>query len=219
MDLSARTAFILENTEIHAAPLVPEIPLHLASEILPLWQMTEEELARAHLAPPYWAFAWAGGQALARYVLDNPSTVANKRVLDFATGSGISAIAAKRAGAKSVLAADIDPLALAAALLNARESGVEIAITDEDIVGRLDLGVDVILAGDVCYELPLARQVEDWLRKAAAKGVLVLMGDPGRSYMPREGLEPLARFQVRTNRDLEDADVKSTQVLRVSPSA
>jgi predicted nicotinamide N-methyase len=215
VDLAARTAFILENTEILTAPLVPEIPLHLASEILPLWQLTEEELSRINLAPPYWAFAWAGGQALARYILDHPSTVAHKRILDFATGSGISAIAAKRAGAAHVLAADIDPFSLAATLLNAQCSGVELATTAEDVIGRLDLGVDVILAGDVCYELPLAKNVENWLRRAAAQGQLVLMGDPGRTYMPREGLETLARYQVQTSRDLEDTDVRATQVLRV----
>ena len=215
MELAAETAFILHNTEILTAPLVPEIPLHLASAILPLWQMTEDELARQNVAPPYWAFAWAGGQALARYILDHPATVARKRVLDFATGSGIAAIAAKCAGAASVLAADIDPFSLAAARLNARHSSIDIAITAEDLVGRLDLDVDVILAGDVCYELPLARSVEHWLRKAAAAGLLVLMGDPGRTYMPRQGLESLARYQVQTSRDLEDTDVRSTQVLRV----
>jgi predicted nicotinamide N-methyase len=209
--------FIIENTLIGHAPLVPEIPLYLASEVIPLWRMTEEELAQANIAPPYWAFAWAGGQAVSRYVLDNPTIVAGLRVLDFATGSGIGGIAAMRAGAQSVLASDIDPLARAAAQLNAGLSGVAMTISDQDLIGREDLDIDVVLAGDICYEQPMAGRVEAWLKALAAKDIMILLGDPGRTYMPKSGLDILARYQVATSRELEDSDVRATSVLQVRP--
>jgi predicted nicotinamide N-methyase len=207
-------AFVLENTRIGHAPLVPEIALHLASEVVPLWQMTEEELSAANVAPPYWAFAWAGGQALSRYVLDHPDLVRAKRVLDFATGSGIGAIAAMRSGASSVLASDIDGFARAAALINAQLNGVVIKVTGEDLIGREDLGVDIVLAGDICYEQPMAGRVETWFKALAARGIVVMMGDPGRTYLPRNGLVELARYRVETTRELEDSDVRSTAVLQ-----
>lgn len=209
--------FVTANTAIHHAPLVPEIPLRLASEVLPLWRMTEEELSRANVAPPYWAFAWAGGQALARHVLDHPDLVRDLRVLDFATGSGLGAIAAARAGARLVLASDIDPFALAATRLNAALNDVSdrIETTDADLIGVLDLDVDVVLAGDICYEQPMAGRVEAWLRALVGRGVRVLMGDPGRTYLPRTGTRALARYQVRTSRELEDSDVRATQVFEL----
>jgi len=179
--------------------------------------MTEEELNKANVAPPYWAFAWAGGQALSRYVLDHPETVSGKRVFDFATGSGIGAVAAARAGAVCVTASDIDQFALAACEMNAVLNGVKVATTADDVIGRTDLDIDVMLAGDICYEQPMAGRVEIWLKALAAKGVTVLMGDPGRTYMPREGLAPLAQYRVETTRELEDSDVRSTGVMRVLP--
>jgi predicted nicotinamide N-methyase len=207
--------FVRTNTRIRTAPLIPEIPLHLASEVVPLWQMTEEELSRANVAPPYWAFAWAGGQAVSRFILDHPDYVAGRHVLDFATGSGIGAIAAALAGAKTVLASDIDTFALTSAAMNAALNGVQIDFTSDDLIGRLDLGVDVVLAGDICYEQPMAGRVEAWLKALAAQGVLVLMGDPGRSYKPKSGLTELQRYRVATSRELEDSDVRSTAVLVV----
>ena len=211
-------AFIRGNTALHQPPLVPEISLHLASEIVPIWQMTEEELEKSGLPPPFWAFAWAGGQALSRYILDNPQIVAGRRVLDFGSGSGLIGIAAMKAGALSVLAADIDPFAVASIELNAQSNGVEIAVTAEDIVGVENRGWDVVLVGDMCYERPLAERIEAWLRRLAGEGVEVLIGDPGRTYLPRTGLEKLVSYAVMTTRELEDTDVRNTSVWRVLPA-
>lgn len=209
--------FIQENTALLSCPLVPEVRLWLASEILPLWQMTEEELAQQNLPPPYWAFAWAGGQALARYLLDRPELVKNKRVLDFACGSAIQGIAAALSGAREVTASDIDPYARAAARLNAKANGVELRVSEEDFLSGGGGSWDVVLAGDICYEAPLAKKVEAWLRGEAKKGALVLLGDPGRSYLPREGLERLTAYSVKTTRELEDTDLRNAVVWRVEP--
>jgi predicted nicotinamide N-methyase len=210
--ITDRRAFILENTRLQAPPHAPELELYLADEITPIWRMTEEALEEMGLPPPFWAFAWAGGQALARYLLDNPETVAGKRVVDFASGSGIVAIAAMKAGAASALAADIDSFCEAAIALNAAANGVEIAFTDADLLDSPPPPVDVILAGDICYEKPLAERVLDWLAAARAQGATVLIGDPGRTYFPREGLIKLAEYQVPTTRELEDMEVKKTAV-------
>lgn len=218
-DLTRETRFVRENTALLTAPLVPEIRLHLASEISPIWQATEEELAEKNLPPPFWAFAWAGGQALTRYLLDHPEEVAGKRVLDFASGSGLQAIAAARAGATSVEAVEIDRFAIAALLLNAAENDVEIEVALEDYVGRANAGWDVVLAGDVCYEAPMAERVIDWLRSLAAGGAQVFMGDPGRSYLPKSGLERVISYAVKTTRELEDTDVRNAIVWRVSGKA
>jgi predicted nicotinamide N-methyase len=207
-------AFIRANTRASAHPLVPEVALHLACELTPLWQATEAWLARQGVSPPYWAFAWPGSAALARWVLDDPSPVAGRRVLDFASGCGLSAIAAAKAGAASVLAADIDPLAEAAAALNAASNGVALAATTRDVVGEAGAW-DVILAGDVCYEAPMAARVTAWLRAEAARGVAVFLADPGRAYLPKEGLTPVARFRVPTTRELEDREAREVAVLRV----
>jgi len=209
--------FVRENTRANTAPLIPEVTLHLADEMVPLWHLTEAELEATGLAPPFWAFAWAGGQAVTRYILDHPETVAGKRVLDFASGSGLGAIAAMQAGAAHVLASDVDPLACAATTMNAEANGVAVEVTTEDLVGQMDLAVDVILAGDICYEQPLAGQVEAWLKTLARTGKLVLLGDPGRTYLPRSGMEEVATYAVQTTRELEDSDVRRTTVWRVLP--
>ncbi|MDH3595424.1 MAG: 50S ribosomal protein L11 methyltransferase [Rhodospirillales bacterium] len=208
-------AFIRANTAVGAAPLVPEIALHLASEVVPLWQATEADLARTGLPPPFWAFAWAGGQALARYLLDHPSVVAGKRVLDFAAGSGLAGIAAARAGAARVEAAEVDRFAAAAIGLNAALNGVALEVVEDDLVGIANPGWDLVLAGDVCYERPMAESVETWLKTLAAKGTEVLLGDPGRSYLPKAGLERVIAYSVKTSRELEDTDVRNAVVWRI----
>ena len=210
--LEGRRAFILENTRLQTPPHTPELDLHLADEITPIWKMTEEALAEIGLPPPFWAFAWAGGQALARYILDNPEVVAGKRVVDFASGSGIVGIAAMRAGATSVLAADIDGFCGAALSLNAQANGVSVDFTDANLLDAPAPDADVILAGDICYEKPMADAVMAWLAAARARGTTVLIGDPGRSYFPRSGLTKLAEYQVATTRELEDQEVKKTSV-------
>ena len=209
-------AFIRANTQLLAPPHTPEIRLHLATELVPIWQKTEEELAAIGVPPPFWAFAWAGGQALARYLLDHPDTVQGKRVLDFASGSGLSAIAAAKAGARDVLATEIDPFAIAAIGLNATANGVAIASTLEDMIGRDD-GWDTVLAGDVCYEREMAARVFTWLRSLAGRGALVLMGDPGRNYLPSSNLVEIAAYDVQTTRELEDREVRRTKVWQILP--
>jgi predicted nicotinamide N-methyase len=210
------TAFILAQTAIAAPPLVPEIRLHLATEITPIWEATEATLAAMNLPPPYWAFAWAGGQALTRFLVDHPDWVAGKRVLDFAAGSGLSAIGAAKAGAALVQAAEIDDFALAAIALNARINDVAIDLVREDLIGA-EPRWDVVLAGDVCYERPMAERVIAWFRALASRGVAILMGDPGRAYLPQSGLLELARYQVPTSLELEDRTQRETIVWRLMP--
>jgi len=205
--------FILANTILQAPPHVPEIQLYLAHEAHELWHKTEEELEEAGLPPPFWAFAWAGGQGLARYVLDHPESVRGKRVLDFATGSGLVAIAAAHAGAAEVLATDIDYFSAAACRLNMEANGVSFAVTQNDLIGQLD-GFDVLLAGDVFYEKPMADRLLPWFSELRLKGVDVLVGDPGRSYRPTARLQELAVYSVPVTQALEDADVKRTTVWR-----
>ncbi|WP_293676248.1 methyltransferase [uncultured Phenylobacterium sp.] len=208
-----RRQFILDNTRRQRPPHTPELELHLADEVTPIWRLTEEALEAIGLPPPFWAFAWAGGQALARYVLDNPQVVAGKAVVDFASGSGIVGIAAVRAGASRVLAADIDGFCGAALALNAEANGVIVGFTDADLLDAPPPAwADLILAGDICYEKPLAERVMAWLGAARAAGATVLIGDPGRSYFPRQGLVKLAEYQVPTTRELEDMEVKKTAV-------
>ena len=209
--------FIRRNTAITATPLVPEIRLHLATEITPIWQATEETLERSGLPPPYWAFAWAGGQALARYLLDHPGSVAGRSVLDFGAGSGLVAIAAAKAGAASVLAAEIDHFAAAAIAANAALNGVNIAVTTADVLVTANFGGDLVTAGDVCYERPMAERVTAWLRVLAARGSLVLLGDPGRAYLPNEGLRERARYLVPTSRELEGRESRDGIVWEVRP--
>jgi predicted nicotinamide N-methyase len=212
-----RRAFILQHTRQQRLPLVPEVHLYLADEITALWRMTGAELAARDVPPPYWAFAWVGGQALARYLLDHPAVVAGRRVLDFAAGSGLGAIAAMQAGAARARAADIDPFAAAAVALNARANGVRVACTSRDLLAAAPPAGGVILAGDVCYEGPLAARVLPWLRAAHARGARVLIGDPGRAYFPAAGLVQLAEYQVPTTRELEDREVKWAGVFTFPP--
>lgn len=211
--LEGRRAFILENTRLQPPPHTPELTLYLADEVTPIWRLTEEALAEIGLPPPFWAFAWAGGQALARYILDNPAVVAGKRVLDFASGSGLVAIAAALAGAKRVEASEIDDFALSSIILNGRANNVALEIRAGDLIGRLEPW-DVVLAGDVSYERDMAKRVTDWLAGLHARGATVLIGDPGRSYLDRDRLEPIAEYRVPVTRALEDAEIKKTQVWR-----
>lgn len=210
-----RRAFILAHTGLLPVPHAPEISLYVAQEATDLWQKTEDELATIGLPPPFWAFAWAGGQALARYLLDEPAMVAGRRVLDFASGSGLVAIAAAKAGAADVTANDIDAFAAGAIALNAAANSVAIDVVLADLVGR-DCGWEVICAGDVCYERDMARRVVDWLSVLSARGATVLIGDPGRSYLPKDRLTALASYEVPVTRALEDADIKRSTVWRFS---
>jgi predicted nicotinamide N-methyase len=212
-----RAAFVRRNTAITAPPLVPEIELYLATEITPIWQATEETLARSALPPPFWAFAWAGGQALARFLLDHPERVAGRSVLDFGAGSGLVAIAAAKAGAASVLACEIDHFAAAAIAANTALNNVAIAVTTSDVLDMVDPRCEVVTAGDICYERPMADRVMGWLRGLAARGTLVLLGDPGRAYLPSEGIVELAHYVVPTSRELEDRECRDTVIWEVLP--
>jgi predicted nicotinamide N-methyase len=203
--------FVRANTELIAPPLVPEIRLHLATEVVPLWRKTEEELEAQCVPPPYWAFAWAGGQALARYILDHPAEVAVRSVLDFGSGSGLVAVAAAKAGAADVLAGDIDGFALAAIALNAEANDVIVRTISDDVIGSR-AAWDLILLGDMCYERPLAERLLAWLTERARGGTRVLLGDPGRSYFPKSGVDKLATYRVQTTRELEDRDLRETSV-------
>lgn len=208
------SAFLSAHTKLDAPPLCPELLLHLASGAIALWEQTELFTGRTGLPPPYWAFAWPGGQALARHVLDHPELVRGLTVLDFASGGGIQAVAAAKAGAARVVATEIDPFALAAIRANAGHNRVAVEVTSDDVIDRDD-GWDVVLAGDVCYEKPMAERVERWLRRLAARGAFVLMGDPGRNYLPKSGLVEVARHLVPTTLDLEDRTSRDTVVWRV----
>lgn len=208
--------FIRANTSLMTPPHVPEVRLLLASEVHDLWLKTEDELEEIGLPPPFWAFAWAGGQGLARYVLDHPETVAGKRVLDFASGSGLVAIAAKLAGADRVMAADIDPWAGKAICMNAETNGVAIDFTGKNLIGATP-EVDVLLAGDVFYDSGFAAALIPWFDRLAGEGVEVLVGDPGRSYLPKERLTALASYRVPVTRALEDSEIKNTTVWRFTP--
>ncbi len=225
-------AFIAANTRLLAPPLVPEIRLHLAEESLPIWRRTEEELGEMNVPPPYWAFAWAGGQALARYILDNPNVVSGRRVLDLGSGSGLTAIAAMQAGAVATLAADVDRVALAAITLNAKANGVTIATTGEDLLAatpdvrpvaglgaRRDAAWGVVLVGDLFYERSLAEMVERFITRAAQGGAHVLIGDPGRSYFPKGRFAKAAEYRVPVTRELEDAEIKQTAVWEIAGTA
>ena len=203
--------FITTNAALMAPPLVPEIKLYLATEVVPLWRATEEELEKMGVPPPYWAFAWAGGQALARYILDHPQSVAGKRVLDIGSGSGLVAIAAAKAGAASVLAADIDAFSTAAIGLNAAANGATVSVTQDDLIGA-EGDWDVILVGDLFYERALAERLLAWLTPL---GRPALLGDPGRNYFPKDRVQRLALYNVQTSRDLEDREIRETGVYRM----
>ena len=212
--------FIRANTKLLPVPLVPEIQLHLAEESLPIWCKTEEELGEMNLPPPYWAFAWAGGQALARYLIDTPAIAFGAEVLDLGSGSGLTAIAAMRAGATRVLAADIDALALAAIGLNAAANSVAVEATQEDLLAappnEASRRFDLVLVGDLFYERPLAERVLAFIEAARADGADVLVGDPRRSYFPKDRFRQVAEYQVPVTRELEDAEIKRTAVWRLA---
>jgi predicted nicotinamide N-methyase len=211
-------AFIRANTRLRPVPLVSEISLYLADEAVPLWQKTEEQLNEDGLPPPFWAFAWAGGQALARYVLDHADKVRGKRVLDLASGSGLVAIAAMKAGARETTAADIDNFALEAMKLNAEANDVVLIPLGYDVLAHNTPDRwDVILTGDIFYERDTAERAMAFVSRHAALGALVLIGDPGRSYLPQEQLEKLAEYSVPVTRELEDNEIKRTAVWTLRP--
>jgi len=210
-------AFIRAQTAPGHAVLVPEVALYLASEITPIWQASEAWLGAQGIEPPFWAFAWPGSQAMARLILDEPGRVAGRRVLDFAAGCGLAAIAAARAGAASVEAAEIDPLAIAAIAVNAALNGATVATLAGDVVGTAGRW-DLILAGDVCYEAPMTAHILPWLRGLAAAGAEVWIADPGRAYLPQDGLSPIARYDVPTTRELEDREHRRVTIARLFES-
>jgi predicted nicotinamide N-methyase len=209
----AKRDFVVANTRLIAPPLTPEIRLWLADEAMSIWRKTEEELGAMGLPPPFWAFAWAGGQALARYALDHPGLVKGKRALDFASGSGLVAIAAARAGAAQTTASDIDAFAIAAIEVNAAENCVSVSPRLENLIGA-DEGWEVVLAGDIAYEKDLAGPAMDWLAALARRGTTVLVGDPRRSYLPHDRLDCVIEYSVPVTRELEDSEIKRTGVFR-----
>ena len=211
--------FIRANTALETPAMVPEFRLWLASEYVPIWQATEAWLEEQNVDPPYWAFCWPGGQAIARYLLDNPELVRGRRVVDFAAGSGVSSLAAARAGAASVTANDIDALSLVAAALNASENGLAIEVSGDDWLAGADGDpeADVVIAGDVCYEQGMSARALGWLRGHARRGRLVLLGDPGRNYFSAQGLEERARYTIPTSLQLENRGMRETVVWRVLP--
>ena len=211
-----KTAFIRAHTAWLAVPHAPEISLHLADEITEIWKKTEDDLEKIGLPPPFWAFAWAGGQSLARYILDHPDMVRGKTVLDFASGSGLVAIAAAKVGASRVEANEIDDFALAAIALNAEDNNATVKLRRGDLIGTDDQW-DVVLAGDIAYERDMTARVFTWLPTLARRGATVLIGDPGRAFLPKAGLEELAEYRVPTTREIEDTEIKRTKVFRLLP--
>jgi predicted nicotinamide N-methyase len=210
--LSDAATFIRANTVLGTAYHVPEVRLHLATEITPIWQATETWLAERNIAPPFWAFAWPGGQALARRILDDPAIVAGKRVLDFAAGGGIAAIACALAAAASVEASEIDPLALVAIRLNAAVNTVGI-VTSGNVVGEA-CRWDLIMCGDICYDAPMTSHIMPWLC-AMARSAEVWIADPGRAYLPKTGMTALASYRIQTTLELEDRDFREVTLYRV----
>lgn len=208
--------FVVEQTRPGRAPLVPEIDLLLAHEVTPLWHATEAWLEGRGVPPPYWAFAWAGGQALARLVLDRGVRVDGRRVLDFACGGGVVSVAAAMRGAADVRAVDVDPFAAAATKLNAARNGAQVRVECADLLGT-EIDADVVLCGDVFYDRAMSERVEPWLRTVARRGAEVFFGDPGRSYVPTAGVQLCATFDVETPLELESAATKRTNVYRLAP--
>lgn len=201
-------AFVLQQTRLQPVPTLGRLRLHLADDVISLWRATQLASNDPEAPLPYWAFAWAGGIAIARYLREHPETVTGRRVVDFASGSGLCAIAAMRAGAADVTAIDIDPLAAAAIELNARANGVRVSVLRRDVLETEPPDADIILAGDCWYEPSLAARVMPWLRAAESRGIDVLVGDPGRRYLPTAELTKLASYDVRTTTELEDLDLK-----------
>ena len=209
-----RRALIRAHTVIEAPFLVPEVKLHLVTDACPLWTATDADLERLQLPAPYWAFAWSGGQALARHVLDHPKVVAGKTVLSFGAGGGIEALAAARAGAQRVIASDIDPFAVDALNLNAAVNGVALEATDEDLIDHDDPAWQVVLAGDVTYETELADRVVAWLARLQARGAVVWIADPGRGFLNETRLEPVATYSAPSDIDIDGTDLRPTTIFR-----
>jgi predicted nicotinamide N-methyase len=211
--------FIRANLALERPAMVPEFRLWLATEYVPIWQATEAWMEQQNIDPPYWAFCWPGGQAIARYLLDNPATVRGKRVIDFAAGSGVSSMAAAHSGAASVTANDIDLLSLVAARLNAEANGLAFEVSADDWLadGGRAPEADVVIAGDVCYEREMSVRALAWLRCHANEGRLVLLGDPGRNYFSAQGLDELARYEIPTSLQLENRGMRETVVWKVLP--
>jgi predicted nicotinamide N-methyase len=216
LPLSRRRALVARHTRLQPLRDVPTVRLHLADELDPVWRATAEALDAAEVPIPFWAFAWAGGIAIARYLVEHPEAVAGRTVLDLATGSGLCAIAALRAGAVRATGADIDPFAEAAVALNARANAVRVGFVGRDLLDDEPPAADVILAGDTWYEGPLAERVLPWLAQAATHGTSVLVGDPGRRYLPAIGLVQLAAYDVHTTTQLEDRAVVAARVFTLS---
>lgn len=212
-------SFIRTYTALGTPAMVPELKLWLAAEYLPIWQATEDWLETQNVDPPYWAFCWPGGQAVARYLLGHPEMVRGKHVIDFAAGCGVASLAAARCGASRVIGNEIDPVAIAAMRLNAEANALTIETSDTDWLqgppGSPE--ADVVIAGDVCYEREMTARAMDWLRGHAAKGRLVLLGDPGRNYFTADRLEELARYDIPTSLQLENRGLRETTVWRVHP--
>ncbi|WP_421882133.1 class I SAM-dependent methyltransferase [Pacificispira sp.] len=209
------SSLVVDNTRAVSPRLLPEMKLYLAQDDVPLYRMGEDELDALGIGTPYWAFAWAGGQALGRYLLDNPSVVRGRKVLDFGAGSGMVAIAAALAGAFDVIAADIDPVAAEAMRLNAEMNDVHLDILTEDVIGSTDPNFEVVLIGDVFYDKGLADLVLPWLRELEVLGRTVLIGDPGRFYLPSMGMERVARYASETTGLMEDTDLRNAGVWRL----
>jgi predicted nicotinamide N-methyase len=210
-------AFVLRHTRLRPIPGLEEIRLHLADEVLPLWHAVQVETRDADAALPYWAFAWAGGLAIARHLRAHPEVVRGRRVFDLASGSGLCAIAAMRAGGSSVTGSDIDPFAAAVIGLNARANDCRVGVVPRDVLDAEPPDADVILAGDCWYEGRLAERVLPWLQRARSRGIEVLVGDPGRRYLPTRELVELATYDVRTTTELEDLDRKQGRVYTLQP--
>ena len=215
---SSSRAFVVRNTHLRPVPGLEEIRLHLADEVLPLWHAVEIETDNPDPALPYWAFAWAGGLAIGRYLREHPEAAAGRRVFDVASGSGLCAIASMHAGAAQATGADIDAFAAAAIQLNARANGRRVTVVSRDVLDEEPPDVDVILAGDCWYEARLAGRVLPWLRRARDRGIDVLVGDPGRRYLPTDELVELASYEVRTTTELEDMELKQGRVYALRPA-
>jgi predicted nicotinamide N-methyase len=217
MAASAR-AFVLRHTRLRPAPGLEEIRLHLADEVLPLWHAVQTETRDPDGALPYWAFAWGGGLAIGRYLREHPDGVAGRRVFDLASGSGLCAIASMKAGAAQATGADIDAFAAAAIELNGRANGCRVTVVRRDVLDDEPPDADVILAGDCWYDARLAERVLPWLKRARGRGIDVLVGDPGRRYLPTDDLVELASYEVRTTTELEDLELKQGRVYALRPA-
>lgn len=217
MATSAR-AFVLRHTRLRPVPGLEEVRLRLADDVLPLWRAVQVEAEDPDAALPYWAFAWAGGLAIGRYLREHPEAVACRRVFDMASGSGLCAIASLHAGAAEAAGADVDAFAAAAIELNARANGHRVTVVCRDVLDDEPPDVDVILAGDCWYDAQLAARVMPWLRRARDRGIDVLLGDPGRRYLPTDELVELAAYDVRTTTELEDLELTQGRVYALRPA-